>query len=718
MIGCRIVSRVKMSILEFDAYKQTMKLPLLAACWLLSLCQLFFIPSVWLGYHHLCYGLAFGLLLFCVIRHIWRGKNQMHKRTYWWFTIALLVFLGYQQTILQEVLLRAEKIVQLSGQPIESEIKILGFRNQQTSSQVIARADLSAYQLGTMKIQLNWQLEQLPQPGDKWQVRLALRPLSSRLNEGGFNRQRWLLSQMILASANVKQAELRQRAPSWRQRKLAQVFEQTAGLRHQGVILALAFGERAWLDADDWRAFRESGTAHLIAISGLHIGLVAWLMWGVVRLVQFGIKSWGISYRLPHLLALLAAVCYAYLADFQLPTERALWAYAFWLCLAFSRVYLPPWKMVVLIAAWLTWLDPLAILNESFWLSFGAVAALCFYYHFFPLNRWQWRGIPLKQRLPTVGYWLLGLWHLQLGLLLLFTPLQLLIFQAFPTGTLWSNLLLVPLFSFILVPLILLNLLFATDVGWLSIDWLLQHSLRLLAQLPNQYLMLSNQQQAWIILMCFGILLCLLLYRTWRGCEQQKVPTRQTCRRASVLCGLFLLIGLTNIVSKSLNQADWRIEMLDVGQGLAVLLIDGKKATLFDSGQSWQGGSMAQSEILPYLSRQGLELQQLIISHDDNDHAGGVLPLLNAFPSAVLVQSSNKDYHTRQRRFCQKGERWHWRGFQFEAFAPQMITAQAGNADSCVLLVSRDRLRLLLSGDLDAAGERQGGLAASRASRQ
>lgn len=651
-----------------------------------------------------------GLATFGLLGTIW--LRQARNRTLCWLLCCFTFFAGYQQYYIASVVHKAQKIAELKSKSIETEIKIIALRRMLDSTAVIATANLSAYQLGTVKLNLNWQLEQQPlaqqpQLGEIWRVKLKLKPLSSRLNHGGFNRQRWLLSQNILATATLKQGELIQRQYHWRQQKLDQVLQQTENLPYRGIILALAFGERAWMTQEHWNLFRESGTAHLIAISGLHIGLVAGLVWGIARLGQFFLKVRYISYHLPHLIALLAAIFYAYLADFLLPTQRALWAYCFWLILTFCRVYLPPWKLLLLIVAWLSLLDPLSVLSESFWLSCGTVALLCFYYHYFPLSRLQWRGQKLKQQLPIPLYWLCGLIHLQLGLLLLFTPLQLLIFQGLPSGTLCSNILLVPLFSFVVIPLILFNLC-SGGITWHWVDWLLKQALTLLEILPNHYLPLSDFKQLIVIAVCLTVLIFLLLYRTFNRTfshDNKKQQMQKSIRRALLLVIILLMVCLSVVAYKRITKPDWRLEMLDVGQGLAMLIIHEQRATVFDTGQAWQGSSMAELEILPYLQRQGLTLEQVIISHDDNDHAGGAAILLQNYPTAVLVNSSQIGYGAQQRKACLQGERWQWQGFQFEVLSPNTMKPIAKNRDSCVLLVSRDKVRFVLSGDVHSETE-------------
>ncbi|TNG94596.1 DNA internalization-related competence protein ComEC/Rec2 [Pasteurellaceae bacterium USgator11] len=689
-----------------------MKLQHVAVCWLLSLTQIVWLPADWLGYHGM-------LLLLAILPLVLLSMKPLRRRyrTGLWSLFFILLSAAYQQYEIAATLSKAEQIVALRQQNINVEFKIIALRQMlpNRSVTVVAQADLADQGLGKIKINLNWQLDEQPHLGQVWRANLKLRPLSTRLNDGGFNRQRWLLSQSILAGAVVKQGQLLFQQNSWRQQKLASVLTETETLRYQGVILALAFGERGWMNADDWQKFRESGTAHLIAISGLHIGLVAWLGWGVARLLQLlliglGLKIHYVTYHVPHLAALSAAVCYAYLADFLIPTQRALWAYCFWLAFIFMRIHLPAWKLLLLIVAWLSLIDPLSVLNESFWLSCGTVALLCCYYHCVPLapllQKWRWRGKSLKQAVPPL-YWLCGLFHLQFGLLLLFTPLQLLLFNALPTGSFLSNLLLVPFFSFVIIPLILLAL-FSGGMVWSWVDSLLAQALLWLEALPNTYLTLAADQQWLIITVCLSLFLLLLglthRYRTLNSTSEQTQQSISGCKPLTI-CTLLIVLCCSKLWAITACKSEWKLVMLDVGQGLAVLIITERSATLFDTGQAWQGGSMAEAEILPFLRRSGLQLEQLIISHDDNDHAGGAEILLKHFPSAALFNSSERDYGAKQQQPCIQGQSWAWREFRFEVFAPSQLSKIAKNRDSCVLLVTRGKVRFVLSGDVYQATE-------------
>ncbi len=138
---------------------------------------------------------------------------------------------------------------------------------------------------------------------------------------------------------------------------------------------------------------------------------------------------------------------------------------------------------------------------------------------------------------------------------------------------------------------------------------------------------------------------------------------------------------------KQLSKPTWQVDTLDVGQGLATLIVKNGKGILYDTGSSWRGGSMAELEILPYLQREGIVLEKLILSHDDNDHAGGASTILKAYPNVELITPSRKNYGENYRTFCTAGRDWHWQGLHFQILSPHNVVTPADNPHSCVILV-------------------------------
>jgi len=568
------------------------------------------------------------------------------------------------------------------------------------------------------RIYVNWHATLRPKLGEVWQVEGKIRPLSSRLNQGGFDRQQWYFSKQITAVMNVKSAVKIAENFSWREQLFHAALAKTEHLSQQGLLLALGFGERAWLKTATWHAYQQTNTAHLIAISGLHIGLAMLFGFGLARLLQFFFSTPWISPYFPIFVGVLLAVVYAQLAGFAMPTFRALLALLFVLLLRLWRGYCTVWQLFIRVVAVLLLCDPIMILSSSFWLSVGAVASLIVWYRFFPLKLIQWQGIPLSC-LSWKVRWIFSLFHLQFGLLWLFTPIQLTIFGGFSVYGLAANFIAVPVYSFLLVPLVL----FATLTNGALFSWQLADSV---ADFVTSLIM--NFDQAWItlsdktILLCTALLALLFLFSVHWIYGKRRVQKKSAHyltlwvqhemnadlkRRINIITVGLVIFCFGRVAYQMFAEPQWRMENLDVGQGLAVLIVKNGHGVLYDTGASWRNGSMAQSEILPYLQRQGIVLDQLILSHDDNDHAGGATAILQQFPHAKLMNPSYKNYGKTDRTLCQAGMQWRWQGLSFQVLSPYQIIARADNHHSCVILLSDSRHSVLLTGDADKAAEQQ-----------
>jgi competence protein ComEC len=514
------------------------------------------------------------------------------------------------------------------------------------------------------------------------------------MNPGGFDYEGWLFSRGIGATGYVR-AEPAPRhlvaAPAFSVDALrAAVIEALQGARPQarnaGVLQALTVGERSAIPAQRWRTLVDTGTIHLMAISGLHIGLVAGLVYALVLLGWRRCArccAWLAAPRAAAVLGLAAAVGYAVLAGFTLPTQRALVMLAvvsaalFW-----GRSLRPAQGLSVALVAVLA-LDPRAPLSPGFWLSFGAVAIILY---------------SLSARLAAPGR-LSGLlrlqWVLGLGLLV---PL-LWMFGEAPLVSPLANLIAVPWVSLLVVPpalaavalLPLSSSLAGLLLGIADLALaLLWPVLDLLQDLPLARWQ-AAQAAPWAFALAVLGLAILIAPRGW--------PARWL--------GLVLMLPLLLPAHPSPPLGSLRLTLLDVGQGLAVVARTRGHTLVFDVGARFGPRFDAgRAAVLPYLRTRGLRrIDRLIVSHGDNDHAGGLGSVLEGIEVDTLMLGPDLD-HPRGEP-CLRGRRWVWDGVVFSVLHPPPGPWGGGRNDgSCVLRIQTAGAAILLTADIEAGAER------------
>jgi len=536
-------------------------------------------------------------------------------------------------------------------------------------------------------------------PGERWQLRVRLRPPHGYRNPGGFDYEGWLFRHGLRATGYVLNHPDNRRLPSVPGRFLDRLRQElgaavrtrlAASSEVAALVQALGVGDRSGISAEQWRVLRRTGTAHLLAISGLHIGLLAAFAGGLSRCILLRLlpgallgKAW--ASRLPILIAWVAAAGYAGLAGFSLPTRRALLMFSV-LAAACLRRRRPAWDqafccalLAVLVA------DPLAPADAGFWLSFLAVAGILF-------------GMAGRRPGAAPGRWL----RMQLLVSLALLPVLLAWFGGYPLLSLPANLLAVPWVTFLVLPAALagigllpwlpaiaaIPLQFAAAA--LELLWPLLESLTAL-----RWGLLQPPQPSWpaLLLAAAGVfMLCL---------------PRGVAPRALGFC--CLLPALLPVPPRP-APGELHFALLDVGQGLAAVALTRNHTLVYDTGPRFSsGGDNARITLLPYLRSLGVQrLDRLVISHGDSDHAGGLESVLAEFPGTQVYSGTPGALPPPvAAKPCRDGSVWDWDGVRFEFLHPgdDDILLQ-GNDRSCVLRIAAQGQRLLLPGDLQAAGER------------
>ena len=547
--------------------------------------------------------------------------------------------------------------------------------------------------------------------GQRWQLTLRLRQPHGSLNPHGFDLELWLFEQGIRAGGSVRAtagttnrllAEAVghpvQRA---RQRLRDAIDLQVADPRAAGVLAALALGDQAAIERADWDLFRTTGVAHLMSISGLHVTMFAWLAGGLVgalwRRSPRLLRAWPAP-RAAAWAGLALATAYALLAGWGVPAQRTVCMIGVVVVLRSLglRWHLPA---VLLAAAWVvTALDPWALLQPGFWLSFAAVALLVASE---PAAAARAVAPPVGParpwRAPLWG-WLAGGLRTQLIASVGLAPLSLVFFQQVSVVGFVANLVAIPVVTLLITPLALLGVLLTPL--WTTGAALVQALsglLQWLAAWPGAVWM-AAAAPPWAV--ACGLLagLLALLPLPWR-LRALGVP-------------LMLPLLWPPVPRPALGQ--FELVAADIGQGTAVLVRTRSHLLVYDTGPQYTPQADAGSRVLlPLLRARGESaVDLLMISHRDTDHAGGAASLLAGLPVRALSSSLTDEHpllasglpHTR----CAAGQAWWWDGVHFEVLHPlasDHARPLPPNALSCVLRVQGSAGTVLLTGDIEAAQE-------------
>lgn len=565
----------------------------------------------------------------------------------------------------------------LEGQVVGLPERVDGTLRFQVEGALSRRAELPR------RLRLAWHAGPEVRAGERWRLAVALKRPRGLVNPQGFDAEAWLLARRIGATGTVKAGERLgspDTADGWRG-GLRQRLQQVDAHGRAGAIAALVMGDASGLSAADWHLLQDTGTVHLMVISGQHVALLAGLVYGLVALLARH-ALW--PRRLPWLpwacaLALVAALGYGWLAGFGVPVQRACVMVAVVLLWRLRFRHLGFWLPLLLALVGVLLLEPLASLQPGFWLSFGAVAILALAFGG-RLGAWSWRQTLWRAQ-----------WTSALGLLPLLLVLGLPISLSGPL----ANLIAVPWVSLAVVPLALLGtLLLPLPVLGEGLLWMAGALLAALFWLLGE---IAGAVPAWLphdvpfwawLLATLGTVLILL---------PAGVPLRAL--------GLALLLPLAFPPGVRIPPGRADVWVLDVGQGLAVLLRTRGHVLLYDAGPRFGDFDLGERVVLPSLRALGISrLDALLLSHADGDHAGGALAVQRGLAPGEVVAGEVQALPALLAAQPCTSRDWHWDDVRFATW--QWASARDGNQASCVLLVEAGGERLLLTGDIDAAAER------------
>ena len=536
--------------------------------------------------------------------------------------------------------------------------------------------------------------------GERWRLTVRLRRPHGNLNPDGFDFEAWLLEAGIRATGVIRPAPDNQRLDAFvrtpgnlverlRESVRSRIVAALPEAPYAGVLVALAVGDQQAIGAGQWQLFARTGITHLMSISGLHVTMLAGL--------AYLLTSWlwrlspALMLRLPAQKAAVlggffAAFGYCLLAGFAVPAQRTLYMLAVVAAALLSNRSTSVSRVLALALLLVLLVDPWAVLAPGFWLSFCAVAVL-FYAGSGRLGPGHW-----------LGAWARAQWAVTAAMI----PALLLLFQQFSLVSPLANAIAIPVVSFVVTPLVLAAAAlphsgFLLQLAHLVTSWLMT-LMQWLSELPWAVWQ-QPEPPLWSVLAA-------LLGGVWL-LAPRGFPAR--------FLGVAAMLPMLLVAPPRPAPGDARITTLDVGQGLALHVQTAHHDLIFDAGPRYSTEADSGKRIIvPYLRSRGVaRLDGLIVSHQDNDHAGGAASLLEALPVGWLASSLPAGHALLAAPVkavrCQDGQAWRWDGVGFALLHPSADQYQRetkrSNDLSCVLRVDNEHGSLLAAADLEGRAE-------------
>lgn len=530
--------------------------------------------------------------------------------------------------------------------------------------------------------------------GERWQLTVRLKRPHGTQNPHGFDFESWALAENIRAVGSVKAKANHKKlqnfvfSPRYIVEHVREVIKQRiervlSNKAYRGVIQALVMGDDSQIALDDWQVFLRTGTSHLMSISGLHITMLSGLAFGLMSFIWRRIPKLAMilpTRKAATLAGVVAALIYALIAGFSVPTQRTLYMLVVFAIALWSGRQLVISQVLALALFVVVVIDPWAVVSAGFWLSFGAVAMLSF---------------ALGGRIGQVHWFKVSVntqWAVTIGMV----PLLLIMFHQASIISPIANAFAIPLISFVVTPLALLGSFLPIDAP-LNLSYQALELCMVLLKWLNQLPSAVWQQHAPAVWTLFPALLGVIWMLLPRG-----MPMRWL--------GLVGLFPMLLVAPERPVAGNMKVTVLDVGQGLGVVVQTAAHTLLYDAGSKYNEESDAGSRIVvPFLQGEGVDrLNGFVVSHNDVDHSGGMPSVLaqmpldwfaSSLPDAFALDTAAK------RMKCYAGQHWVWDGVSFDVLHPQLAsyadTGLKDNNRSCVVKVTSASGSLLLAGDIE-----------------
>ncbi len=625
------------------------------------------------------------------------------------------------------------------------------------------------------KIRLSWYYGRPVHAGEKWQLEVRLKPPRGFMNPGSFDYEAWLFQHGIDATGYVRKSSLNQvqyqhqpdnspisvaayMVPVNKIRQLLSqkidaiavktvvsnqlVSEQTSSF---ALIKALAVGDKSSISKQQWQVLRNTGTSHLMAISGLHIGLAAFFAYVLIRwLVPVFIMKRIPAQHIALSGGLMVALLYAMVAGLSIPTQRAIIMLCVLSVMMLLRRNYRPLDALGFALLLVLLFDPLAVLSVGFWFSFSAVAVI-----FITLNtnhgninleidrqKKKFRhdsvdvfGIVWFKMCSVLKQWI----RLQILITLFLLPLSLFMFQQTSLVSPIANLLLIPYVSFLVVPLVLVAIVFSffmpgiadflfglaaglLDLIWPLLNWFAMQPYSLWVKGDVDTIKLLLVTSAILLFYFSGKLSHIIASRVFVTSAPQFNQLQSIWMFRFIAVLLFSSLFITT--KETFGAGEYKLTVLDVGQGSAAVIQTQNHVMVFDAGAKYSDKfDIGSSVVLPYLRSQGIQsLDYLIISHGDSDHIGGANAILDALPDTPVIGQGIEKLTNSKKQYCVEGDKWQWDGVDFTFISPltkevlqggSITKSEQRNNQSCVLRVNSKAGSVLFAADIEKTTEQQ-----------